>query len=157
MFLNNSQNSLKNTCVGVFFNKVAELTYNFIKIETLAQVFSSEFCEISKNTFSYGLPPVDASAACNFIKKEIPTKCLLENVFKTSWRRMAKMNILVLIKTSSEDEWLRWIYSSWSRRLEDVLKTSSSRRTFAGDLGLGKDKIIVNIKCLSMVKLMCIN
>ena len=34
---------------------------NFIKIETLAQVFSCEFCEISKNTFSYRTPPV---AAC---------------------------------------------------------------------------------------------
>ena len=28
-------------------------TCNFIKNETLAQVFSWEFCEISKNTFSY--------------------------------------------------------------------------------------------------------
>ena len=27
-------------------------TYNIIKEETLAQVFSYEFCEISKNTFS---------------------------------------------------------------------------------------------------------
>ena len=35
---------------------------NFIKIETLAQVFFSEFCEISKNTFSYRTPPVAASA-----------------------------------------------------------------------------------------------
>ena len=26
---------------------------NFIKKETLAQVFSCEFCEITKNTFSY--------------------------------------------------------------------------------------------------------
>ena len=26
---------------------------NFIKIETLAQVFYCEFCDISKNTFSY--------------------------------------------------------------------------------------------------------
>ena len=34
---------------------------NFIKIETLAQVFSYEFCEISKNTFSYRTPPVAAS------------------------------------------------------------------------------------------------
>ena len=34
---------------------------NFIKKETLAQVFSCEFCEISKNTFSYGTPPVAAS------------------------------------------------------------------------------------------------
>ena len=29
----------------------SDLTYNFIKKETLAQVFSYEFCEISKNTF----------------------------------------------------------------------------------------------------------
>ena len=32
------------------FNKVAALD-NFIKKETLAHVFSCEFCEISKNTF----------------------------------------------------------------------------------------------------------
>ena len=31
-------------------------TWNFIKKETLAQVFSCEFCEISKNTFSYRTP-----------------------------------------------------------------------------------------------------
>ena len=34
---------------------------NFIKIETLAQVFSSEFCEISKNTSCYRTPAVAAS------------------------------------------------------------------------------------------------
>ena len=33
---------------GIFFNKVAG---NFIKKEALAHVFSSEFCEISKNIF----------------------------------------------------------------------------------------------------------
>ena len=38
---------------------------NFIKKETLAQVFSCEFCEISKNTFSYRAPPVAASV--NFV------------------------------------------------------------------------------------------
>ena len=37
-------------------------------------MFFCEFCEISKNTFSYRLPPVAASAACNFFKKEIPAK-----------------------------------------------------------------------------------
>ena len=46
----------------------------------------------------------------------------LENVLKTSWRRMAKANILVLIKTSSEDE--------DEMGLQDVFKTSSSRRMF---------------------------
>ena len=34
---------------------------NFIKKETLAQVFSCDFCEISKNTFSYRTPLVVAS------------------------------------------------------------------------------------------------
>ena len=34
---------------------------NFIKKETLAQVFSCEFCRISKSNFSYRTPPV---AAC---------------------------------------------------------------------------------------------
>ena len=35
---------------------------NFINKETLAQVFSYEFCEISKNTFFYRTPLVAASA-----------------------------------------------------------------------------------------------
>ena len=34
---------------------------NFIKKETLAPVFSCEFCKVSKNTFSYRTPPVAAS------------------------------------------------------------------------------------------------
>ena len=34
---------------------------NFIKKETLAHVFSCEFCEISKNNFSSRRPPVAAS------------------------------------------------------------------------------------------------
>ena len=40
----------KHLCQSLFFNKVAGLS--FIKKEALAQVFSSEFCEISMNTFS---------------------------------------------------------------------------------------------------------
>ena len=36
------------------------------KKETLAQVFSYEFCEISKNTFSHRTPPVAASAPTHF-------------------------------------------------------------------------------------------
>ena len=48
VFLEISQNSQENT--RVFFTK-----------ETLTQVFSCEFCEISKNTFSYRTPLVAAS------------------------------------------------------------------------------------------------
>ena len=52
VFLEISQNLQENTCARV----------NFIKKETLAQVFSCEFCEISKNTFSSRTPLVTASA-----------------------------------------------------------------------------------------------
>ena len=41
----------KYLCQGLFFKKVAGAACNFIKKETLAQVFSCEFCEISKNIF----------------------------------------------------------------------------------------------------------
>ena len=58
------QNLQKNTCARVsFLIKLYKLLINFIKKETLAQVFSCEFCEISKNTFSYRTPPAAASAA----------------------------------------------------------------------------------------------
>ena len=52
MFLKISQYSHENTCVGVFFNKVASLqACNFIKNETPTQVFSCEYFEIFKNTY----------------------------------------------------------------------------------------------------------
>ena len=54
-----SQNSQESTCAKVSF--LIKLQGNFIKKETLAQVFSSEFYEISKNTFSYRTYPVVAS------------------------------------------------------------------------------------------------
>ena len=39
---------------------------NFIKKESLVQVFSCEYCEISKNTFVYRIPLVVGSV---FLKK----------------------------------------------------------------------------------------
>ena len=48
----------KHLCQSLFFNKVASL-----RPETLAQVFSREFCEIFKNTFFYRTPPVAASVS----------------------------------------------------------------------------------------------
>ena len=43
----------KHLCQRLFFNKVAS--------RALAQVFSCEFCQISKNTFFHRTPPVAAS------------------------------------------------------------------------------------------------
>ena len=53
---------------SLFINKVAGLTCNFIKKESLAQVFSCEFCKISKNTFFYRTPQVAASIIIVFKK-----------------------------------------------------------------------------------------
>ena len=62
VFLEISQNSKENTCARVsFLIKLRTSACNFIKKETLAKVFSCEFCEISKSTFFYKTPPVAAS------------------------------------------------------------------------------------------------
>ena len=60
-------------CQCLYFNKVE----GFIKIETLAQVFSCEFCEISKNTFSYITPRVAVSEIRNEVLKDVVRKSSL--------------------------------------------------------------------------------
>ena len=53
-FLDISQNSQESACVTVpLLIKLQSEAWNFIKKGTLAQVFSGEFCEISKNTYCY--------------------------------------------------------------------------------------------------------
>ena len=51
----------KHLCQSLVFNKVAGTVCNFTKKEILAQVFSSEFCEISKNTLFCRTPLVASS------------------------------------------------------------------------------------------------
>ena len=54
-------------CVRVPFLIKLQEVCNFIKKETLAQVFSCEFCEISQKTFPYRTPLVAASVnSCHF-------------------------------------------------------------------------------------------
>ena len=62
MFLEILQNLQENTCARVsFFVKMQAWGLQFYKKETLVPVFSCEFYEISKTTFSYRTPPVAAS------------------------------------------------------------------------------------------------
>ena len=56
-----SQNSQENTCARVSFLIKLQAQSLVFKKETLAQVFSCELYEISKNTFFYRTPPVAAS------------------------------------------------------------------------------------------------
>ena len=55
-----SQKSQENTCARVSF-------LNFIKKETLTQVFSCEFCEIFENNFFYITPSEAASGFSKYI------------------------------------------------------------------------------------------
>ena len=61
---------------------------NFIKKENLAQVFSCQFCEISKNTFSYRTSPVAASEPCIYSSQE--------SLFSNNWllRVLRKVHLL---------------------------------------------------------------
>ena len=56
----------KHLCQSLFFDKVAG-PCNFLKKETLAQVFSCEFCQISKNSFFTEHLWATASKICLFI------------------------------------------------------------------------------------------
>ena len=51
MFLEILQDLQENTCARASFLIRLQVSGNFIKKETLAQVFPCEFFEISKNTF----------------------------------------------------------------------------------------------------------
>ena len=77
-------------------------------------------------------------------------KTFLQDILKTFWRRLEdafKTFLQDVLKTPSrrlQDLWPRQIYWSWSRRIEDVLKTSLSRRMFAG---------IIASKCGPLVRI----
>ena len=63
MFLKNfAKFTGKHLCQSLFFNEVSDLGLQlFLHIQTLAQVFLCEICEIFKNTYFYRTPPVAAS------------------------------------------------------------------------------------------------
>ena len=65
LFLEISQNSQENNCVGVSFlmKSYKPEACKFIKKETPTQVLSFEFCEVFKNTFFCKTPLVAASVA----------------------------------------------------------------------------------------------
>ena len=69
----------KHLCQSLFFNKIAGLARNFIKKETLVQVFFCKFCEISKNTLSHRTPLVAASGPKTISRIKYRQKLLWSN------------------------------------------------------------------------------
>ena len=68
-----SQNVQENTCIGVFFNKIAD----YSKRDSIAGVFvlfSCEFCKIFNNTFFWSPPVAASSLARNEFNSGLSTK-----------------------------------------------------------------------------------
>ena len=87
----------KHLCQSLFFNKVTDPAFSFIKKETLIQVFSFEFCEISKNTFF--TEHLWAAASCSrpeFI-------CLLNSCSENSLRTPTKTSIVGIFFCETAD------------------------------------------------------
>ena len=78
-----------------------------------------------KTLFASAKPSAIANCWGEFQGLEVWPTQKYNYVLKMSWWHMAKMNILVLMRTSSEDIWLRQICLSGPRCLEDVFKMSS--------------------------------
>ena len=92
VLLNFAKFTVKRLCQSLPFNKIAGLrpqACNFIKRETLAQVFSCEFCEISKNTVFYRTPLMAASESYMFKRVlNVPLQLYLFHalLLKRMWR-----------------------------------------------------------------------
>ena len=104
VFLEILQNSQQNACARVCF------LIKFIKKETLEKVFSSEFCEISKNTFFTEHLRTTASIH-SFFRDQCCWSCL--NTLKCFWKyNESKTKHPFLIKNSDMAEKVHW----WSKR-----------------------------------------
>ena len=73
MFLKISQILQENTCAAISF--LQELASNFVKKETPAQLFSSEFCKMFKNTLFTEHFRTTASGYRNNMPRGFKTKC----------------------------------------------------------------------------------
>ena len=102
LFLKISQNSQENTCARVsFLAKLQLLGLQLIKKETLAQVFSSEFWEISKNTFFKEHLWTTASEYCE--SDLIRPKAILKISFDRYWDKTWSECLLTTISSITPD------------------------------------------------------
>ena len=92
----------KHLCQSLFF------TLNFIKKETLAQVFSCKFFKISKNTFSYRTPQMAATVLGLYLFITHP--CIF-NIFHQIVLKRSPFIFCQLIQTGKVEHWIR-VYSS---------------------------------------------
>ena len=107
MFLEISQNSRENTCARVS-------TCNFIKKETLARVFSFEFCEISKSTFISPLGDCFWKGCWNALKYS--TGKTFANYLKSEAANALYSNLKKLESSEEKDvmPFITWMVCCWN-------------------------------------------
>ena len=84
----------KHLCQSLFFTKVAGLmpdACSFIKKETLAQVFSCEFCEISRNTFFTEHLRTTASCVFRTLSRTSDEAFVIVNYFRKKLQMFVKV------------------------------------------------------------------
>ena len=96
MFLEIPQNSQENTCARVSF---------LIKLQAEAQVFSCEFCEISKITFFDRTPLMSASHSSSY-----PADIYLLKVNNRSTRTRCEVCSELTIKTAEQQQWSSGVF-----------------------------------------------
>ena len=107
----------KHLCQSFSFNKVGlsllPQACNFIKKKPLAQMFSCEFYEISKNSFYYRTPLVAASGWARLVKED------------SFWERPSNFSVLNNIQCSmftfQNDHWGRNLYKANKFRKTSVI------------------------------------
>ena len=86
---------------------------NFIKEGTLTQVFSCEFCEISKNTF--------------FTEHILATASVMSLVsFFTPWKHLKIKGFLIISGGIEKDQWLKWVNEKSKRKKKEVVFLQNS-------------------------------
>ena len=83
----------------LFLQKQSPRASNFVKKETLTQLFSCEFYKISRNNFSYRTPPVAASVSPNFNSSNLMAKLLSYNTVRKLFENKKKKKNLKLRNT----------------------------------------------------------
>ena len=110
VFRNFAKLTGKHLCQSLFFNEVVDQACNFIKKETLAQMFSCEFCEISNNTVFYRAPPVAASVVRRNTKhKKMKTRESKEWKFEEKVREIGSFVLISCVCFSVVHRSSRWM------------------------------------------------
>ena len=151
MFSEILQNSQENTYARVsFLIKLKADPCNFIRKETLAQVFSSEFCEITKNTFftehvwatltnsrnfssfffSSSSNSRNFSMSSNFSKQiQSGLKAALWLAFTVSFISVSSFKTLYWNSTYLKKK-LSWSVQTWAQCLEKTVKVYTQHHTW---------------------------